>query len=136
MPSLLRAADRADVILVDTSVWIDHLHRLEPLLVESLGRDDVGTHRFVIEELALGSIKRRDELLGLLADLRGFPVLSHVEVLTLVDARRLWGRGLSAADAHLLGSVALVDGAALWTRDKRLLAACRDAEISVVEESG
>jgi predicted nucleic acid-binding protein len=123
------------VILADTSVWIDHLHAPEPPLVALLGEDQVGCHRAVIEELALGSIKQRDRVLALLENLQGFPVLTHEEVMALVDGHQLWGRGLSAVNVHLLGSVMLVGGARLWTRDKRLLAACRDSGAAFVEES-
>jgi predicted nucleic acid-binding protein len=123
------------VILVDTSIWIDHLHAEERVLVTLLGDDNVGCHPYVIEELALGSVRQRSRVLALLGNLRTFPVLTHEEVLALVDRRRLWGRGLSAIDAHLLGSVALVPGARLWTRDKRLLAACRERGVSCLEES-
>lgn len=123
------------MILVDTSVWIDHLHAGEPHLVELLERDEVGCHPMVIEELALGSIRRRDDVLGLLSNLTTLPVLTHREVRHLVDGQRLWGRGLSAVDAHLLGSVSLVGGAMMWTRDKRLLAASGAIGVSVVRES-
>ena len=82
------------MILVDTSVWIDHLHAADGRLVALLGDDEVGSHPLVLDEL-----------------------------LALVDGHRLWGRGLSAVDAHLLGSVALVAGGVLWTRDKRVMAA-------------
>lgn len=123
------------MILVDTSIWIDHLHATEARLVTLLGNDEVGCHPYVIEELALGSIKRRGQMLDLLASLRGFPVLSHEEAMTLVNGRRLWGRGLSAVDAHLLGSVMIVDGARLWTRDKRLFSVCRDGGVPCLEES-
>jgi hypothetical protein len=122
------------VILVDTSIWIDHFHSAEPSLVMFLRDDLVGCHRAVIEELAPGSIKQRDRVLALLENLQQFPVLTHEEVMTLVDRRHLWGRGLSAADVHLLGSVMLVSGARLWTRDKRLLAACRDGGAAYVDE--
>jgi hypothetical protein len=122
------------VILVDTSIWIDHFHAAEPPLVMFLRDDLVGCHRAVIDELALGSIKQRDRVLALLENLQQFPVLTHEEVMTLVDRRHLWGRGLSAADVHLLGSVMLVSGARLWTRDKRLLAACRDGGAAYVDE--
>jgi predicted nucleic acid-binding protein len=122
------------MILVDTSIWIDHLHSPERRLVELLGDDEAGCHPAVIEELALGSIARRDHVLGLLGSLRRFPVLTHPEVMTFVGGRALWGRGLSAVDAHLLGSVALVRGATLWTRDKRLLAACRDLGVPHAEQ--
>lgn len=122
------------MILVDTSIWIDHLHASEPALVAFLRDDKVGCHRAVIEELALGSIRQRSRVLGLLESLQEFPALTHEEVMALVDGRQLWGRGLSAVDVHLLGSVLLVGGARLWTRDKRLLAACRDAGAAYVEE--
>ncbi|HVB26970.1 MAG TPA: type II toxin-antitoxin system VapC family toxin [Mycobacteriales bacterium] len=108
------------MILVDTSVWIDHLHKAEPALVDLLARDEVVCHSLVIEELALGSIKDRELLLESLVQLRGCPFLTQDEMLALVGAHRLWGRGLSAVDCHLLGSLLLVPGTRLWTRDKRL----------------
>ena len=123
------------MILVDTSIWIDHFHASEPLLVALLGDDQVGCHRAVIEELALCSIKQRDRVLALLGNLRRFPALTHEEVMALVDGRQLWGRGLSAVDVHLLGSVMLVGGAQLWTRDKRLLSACRDCGVAYLKEA-
>jgi predicted nucleic acid-binding protein len=123
------------VILVDTSVWIDHLHRADAQLVALLGDDEVGCHSSVIEELALGSIKQRTLILELLGNLRQFPVASHAEVMALIDRRRLWGLGLSAVDAHLIGSVSLVRGARLWARDKRLTSACRDVGVVCLDES-
>ncbi|WP_152363106.1 type II toxin-antitoxin system VapC family toxin [Microlunatus speluncae] len=123
------------MILVDTSVWIDHLHAVESELVGLLETDRAGCHPLVIEELALGSIKHRVTVLDLLASLVRFPTLTHDEVLALVGGRQLWGRGLSAVDAHLLGSVALVGGARLWTRDKRLGSAARDLGVALFSES-
>ena len=46
-------------ILVDTNVWIDHLRKSEPVLVDLLERDQVFVHQSVITELALGNIKDR-----------------------------------------------------------------------------
>lgn len=123
------------MILVDTSVWVDHLHGAEARLIGLLTEDEIGCHRLVIEELALGSMKQRGVVLGLLSGLYHFPTVTHLELLHLVDHRRLWGKGLSAIDANLLGSVALVDGARLWTRDKRLKAICAELGVSVLEES-
>lgn len=120
------------MILVDTSVWIDHLHEAEPELIELLGADEVACHPMVIEELALGSIRRRDTMLELLASQRILPVLSHAEMLAMIEARRLWGRGLSAVDVHLLGAALLADGTQLWTRDRRLAAACRELGLTLV----
>lgn len=121
------------MILVDTSIWIDHLHAAEPELVALLTDDEVGCHPYVIEELGLGLMEQRQVVLELLESLRQFPVLDHSEVMTLIDSRQLWGRGLSAVDCHLLGAVALVDGARIWTRDKRLVAACRDMGIGYLD---
>ena len=110
------------MILVDTSVWIDHLRATESTLVDALERDDVACHPLVIQELALGSIRKRDAILELLGRLTQSPSLSHGELLTLVTVHALWGRGLSPVDAHLLGSVLLSPGTRLWTRDKSLKA--------------
>ena len=105
-----------------------------PGLVEQLQLDGVGCHPLVIEELALGSIARRDTVLGLLANLWQFPAARHDEILHLVERRRLWGCGLSAVDAHLLASVSVVAGAQLWTRDKRLKAASREVGVPLFDE--
>lgn len=122
------------MILVDTSVWIDHFHRSEPRLGRALEDDMVATHPFVIQELALGSLQSRDVILSALDALYAFPMLAVHELLTLVRRNRLWGRGLSAVDAHVLGSLVLEPGSVLWTRDKRMLAAARDLGIGVLEE--
>jgi predicted nucleic acid-binding protein len=118
------------MILVDTSVWIDHLHKADPVLVELLLADEVCTHPLVIEELALGSIAGRSEVLTLISGLASATVMSHHEFLALVEAQRLWGRGLSPVDAHLLGSARLSGGSVtLWTRDKRLMSAADDLDV-------
>lgn len=87
----------------------------------------------MIEELGLGSMTQREVMLELLENLRQFPVVDHAEAMTLINERRLWGRGLSAVDCHLLGAVTLVDGARLWTREKRLIAACQGMGIAYRE---
>ena len=80
------------MILVDTAVWIDHLHASESRLVEQLELNGVGCHPLVVEELALGSIAGRNVVLDLLANLRQFPTAQHDEILHLVEWRQLWGR--------------------------------------------
>ena len=125
------------MILVDTSVWIDHLHVSEPALVKALETDQVAVHPFVIGELALGSIANREEVLALLSRLRLVSTLTHQELLDFVNAGELWGRGLSLVDAHLLGAARLVPGIKLWTRDKRLQAGAKLASVTLlVEEPG
>ncbi|NDJ91626.1 PIN domain-containing protein [Mycolicibacter kumamotonensis] len=122
------------MILVDTSVWIDHLHDHDAQLASLLEKDQIGCHPLVIEELALGSIKQRNQLLESLSNLRQFPVVSHPELLALVESRRLWGRGLSAVDAALLGAVLITDGAKLWTRDNRLGIAAAEIGVELVHQ--
>ena len=78
------------MILVDTSVWIDHFHHSDPVLVSLLHEDEIGSHPLVAEELAMGSLRSRDDVLKHLAHLRQFPVLSHDELLALVAAHALW----------------------------------------------
>jgi predicted nucleic acid-binding protein len=108
------------MILADTSVWIDHLRRGSPSLVEALEREEVMTHPFVIGELACGTLKNRREVLALLAALPSAAVATAEETLHFIDKRRLMGRGIGWIDVHLLASVIMTEAAQLWTRDKRL----------------
>ena len=124
------------MILVDTSVWIDHLHRVNPSLVASLERGDVLVHPLVIEELATGSLRHRAEVLAAMEDLNEGVTLSHDELLAFVDVRALWGKGLSLVDAQLLGAALLSRGAmTIWTRDKTLKVAAEAMQIAYAEES-
>ena len=106
-------------MLVDTSVWVDHLRRGNPQLRDLLNRGEVECHPFVIGELACGSLHRRVEMLSLLQSLPRVPVCSHDEVLLFVERRRLMSRGIGWIDAHLLAS-ALLAQSPLWTHDRRL----------------
>ena len=111
------------MILVDTSVWIDHLRSDDTLLAELLDQGQVLSHPFIIGELALGNLRQRETVL---ADLRELPQASVAlddEVMLLIDRDRLFGIGIGYVDAHLLAATRLTQGAALWTRDKRLSAA-------------
>jgi len=111
------------VILVDTSVWIDHLHSGDPELAALLQDCHVLAHPWVTGELALGHLSRRSEILGLLHNLPQAMASTDVEVLTLIDNHQLFGLGIGYVDAHLLAATMLTTGARLWTRDKRLAAA-------------
>lgn len=110
------------MILVDTSIWVDHLRVGDPRLVERLTDGQVLGHPWVTGELALGRLSRRREILGLLHNLPQATVATDAEVLTLITDRQLFGRGISYVDAHLLAATMLTSGARLWTRDKRLAA--------------
>lgn len=107
------------MILADTSVWIAHLREDQPRLRQLLEADEIHSHPFIIGELACGTIKRRDTVLALLAQLPMLPVTTHAEALGFLNAHRLWGRGLGWIDIHLLAST-VVAGARFWTLDRRL----------------
>ena len=116
-------------VLVDTNIWIDHLRKTEPVLVDLLERDQVCVHQSVITELALGNLKNRSFFLKMLERLMIVRNVDDQGVRHLVEERRLWGRGLSAVDAALLASVVVAPGVSLWTRDKRLRQAARDVGV-------
>ena len=116
-------------VLVDTSIWIDHLRKTELALVDLLERDQVCVHQSVITELALGNLKNRSIFLKALERLMIVRNVDDQGVRHLVEERRLWGRGLSAVDVALLASVVVTSGVSLWTRDKRLRQAARDVGV-------
>jgi len=108
------------VILVDSSIWIDHLRANDQNLARLLNRGQVLAHGFVIGELALGNLLQRAEILRLLGDLPQAVIATDAEVLHFIDANRLHGLGIGYIDTHLLASTRLSADARLWTRDKRL----------------
>ena len=110
------------MILVDTSVWIDHLHDFDADLDAALEHDDVVTHPLVIGELAVGRLQDRAATLGAIGELAWLEPATHAEALSLIETRQLHGRGLSFTDVHLLASTLLVPGTRLLTRDRRLKA--------------
>lgn len=116
-------------VLVDTNIWIDHLRKTEPVLVDLLERDQACVHQSVITELALGNLKNRSVFLKAIERLMIVRNVDDRGVRHLVEERRLWGRGLSAVDVALLASALVTPGLALWTRDKRLRHAARDVGV-------
>ncbi len=107
------------MILVDTSIWVDHFRNGIDELASLLQRVEVATHPFVIGELSCGNLKNRKEILELLVELPRVTVAEHEEVLELVESRKLMGNGIGWMDAHLLAS-SLLSGTPLWTADKEL----------------
>ncbi|MEA3410847.1 MAG: type II toxin-antitoxin system VapC family toxin [Pseudomonadota bacterium] len=116
------------MILVDTSVWIDHLRRGDKMLARLLEHNRVGMHAMVLGELACGNLRNRPQLIKLWDDLEFLPEASHHEAMYFLEKHRLMGKGIGYIDVHLLASATLATGAKLWTRDKRLA--------SIAEELG
>lgn len=110
------------MVLVDTSVWIDHFRRGLPELEKQLNAGTVVCHPFVIGELACGNLKNRREILDLLQTLCVCPVAGHDEILHFIESNHLMGLGLGYIDVHLLASARLA-GIPLWTLDRPLHAA-------------
>lgn len=118
------------MILVDTSIWIDHLRVGDADLTALLLEQRVLAHPAVIGELAVGSLARRNEVLALLHGLPQAVPATDAEVLALIETRRLFGLGIGFIDAHLLAAALLTPGATVWTRDRRLATAAAGLDLT------
>jgi predicted nucleic acid-binding protein len=110
------------MILVDTSIWVNHFRSGVPELENMLNQNMVGTHPFIIGELACGSLQKRGEVVAQMRSLPSATVAQDAEVHRLLESHRLWSKGLGWIDLHLLAA-ALLSGWALWTADTSLAAA-------------
>ena len=108
------------MILVDTSVWIDHLRKPEVKLQELLQNDEVVTHSLVRLELALGLLANRGKILSDLSLLIEVPFAEIDELFTLLERRKLYSRGIGVTDLHLIASSLIDRSISIWTRDRRL----------------
>ncbi|PYI48220.1 MAG: VapC toxin family PIN domain ribonuclease [Verrucomicrobia bacterium] len=116
-------------LLADSSVWIDHLHKTDEEFGHALGARQIHVHQAVIGELACGTLARRADVLTRLMLLPELPDATFGELLALIDRRKLWGRGLSWVDVHLLGAV-LLAGARLWTHDRLLHRVAQELDVA------
>jgi hypothetical protein len=110
------------VIIVDSSVWIDHIRASEPAMAMALAADSIRQHPMVTGEIALGSIRDREQFVAMLQALPQARVVENQQLLDYIETATLHGTGVGLVDAHLLASAAADGGARIWTRDKRLLA--------------
>ena len=123
------------MILVDTTVWIDHFRVNELDLVKHLRAGHVMIHPMVIGEVACGNLASREETLRRMGSLPEIQELSHDVVLSRIESRNLNGRGIGFIDAHLICSVLESDETVLWTRDKRLKHVATDFGVAFSERS-
>ena len=107
------------VILVDTSIWVNHLRKKDLHLSALLEEAVVAIHPFTVGELALGRLKKRREILSLLHALPEAPLVSQAELLHFIEKQELSSTGIGFVDAHLLASSELIQGM-LWTADRPL----------------
>jgi len=117
-------------MLVDTSVWIDHVRRPEPQLIALLADNEVDTHPFVIGELACGHLRPRAELAVLMQDLPSLPTVDHNEAMLFLQQHRLHQSGVGWIDVHLLASTMLAR-TSLWTRDRHMATVARGLRIEL-----
>jgi predicted nucleic acid-binding protein len=108
------------MVLIDTSVWIDHFNRSDPLLQFLLNEYEVVTHSYILGELACGNFKNRNEIFVLLSNLPCIAIISNEEYLTFIEKNKLYGLGLGFVDIHLLAS-SLISHCTIYTKDKTLL---------------
>ena len=117
------------MILVDTSIWIEHLRSGNLYLKSALEEGEVVCHPFIIGELACGDLKNRDEILSLMQALPMALTIGHDEILHFIDYNSLMAIGIGLIDVHLLASARLTQ-IPLWTADKRLSAAASKLKVS------
>ncbi len=110
------------MIVVDSSVWIDHFHWRDSDLVAIMEDRLALMHPFVLGEIALGSLRDRDAVLDAANLLPVATTADPAEVLNLIASAGLAGSGIGYVDSHLLASTMLIPKGRLWTRDRRLLA--------------
>ncbi|WP_345793730.1 VapC toxin family PIN domain ribonuclease [Thauera sp. JM12B12] len=118
------------MILVDTSIWIDHLRAGDEHLCALLDHSGVLSHPSVVGELALGNLNNRSAILDAMRQLPRAQVATDDEILCFIEAHTLFGLGIGYVDVGLLAATRLTPGAKLWTRDKRLLAASSRLELA------
>ena len=108
------------MVLIDTSVWIDHFNRSDPVLQFLLTEYEAAIHPFVLGELACGNFKNRKEIFELLSNLPSIAEISTEEYFVFIEKNKLYGLGLGFVDIHLLAS-SLIAQCSIYTRDKTLL---------------
>lgn len=118
------------MILVDSSIWIDHLRSSDPVLADFLSSGRVLVHPYVIGEIALGHVRNRTSVVRDISRQTHANVASDTEVLHLIEQEHLFGTGIGYIDAHLLASVRLTPRSQVWTRDKRLREVARRMKIA------
>ena len=109
------------MILVDTSVWVDHFKNRNEDLVCLLVSDSVLIHPLIIAELTCGTPPApRTQTLNNLRQLRNCNQAGLQDVEDFIEREALYGLGCGLIDLQLLASILITPGAKLWTLDKRL----------------
>lgn len=116
------------MILVDTSIWVEHFSRGLDGLAKELEANKVLIHSFILGELALGNLNKREETLELLASLPPAESAGDDEVMALIESKKLFSKKIGWVDAHLIASARLSD-CSLWTLDRSLMKAAEYLDV-------
>lgn len=108
------------LVVVDSAIWIDHINKGDAELASLLRSKRVRLHPMIVGEVALGSVAKRDVVLRELQELPALGMVSHAEVMAMIEWLKLWSTGIGYVDAHLLASTRQAAGCELWTPDKKL----------------
>jgi predicted nucleic acid-binding protein len=117
------------MVLIDTSIWIDHFNRTDKTLQNLLNNYEAVIHPYILGELACGNIKNRKEILSLLNDLPSINKISDEEYYLFIDKNRLYGIGLGFVDIHLLAS-SMLSRCLIYTRDNNLFLTAESLRIA------
>lgn len=108
------------MIIVDTSVWVDHFRGRDTPLDDLLGVTPVLLHPFVHGELLLHGLPRKNPVTDALEELDPAPVASADEVAAFIVWADLKGTGIGYVDTHLLVSARLLPAGRILTLDQCL----------------
>jgi predicted nucleic acid-binding protein len=121
------------MILIDSSIWMDHFRQKNSELIDLARGKAILCHPFVVGEIAMSSFAQREIILSDLSDLPQAIVAFDDDVQKFVTRHKLFSLGIGYIDAHLLVSAQLTPGTHFWTKDKRLLAAAEKLGLAMTE---
>jgi predicted nucleic acid-binding protein len=107
-------------VLIDSSVWVQHLRSADATVSELIRTGRVLMHPIVIGELACGALSPRHSVIEDLLSLPSAAEASHEQVLHFIEQNQGWSRGVGYSDMQLLAATAITPAATLFATDKRL----------------
>lgn len=113
------------MIIVDTTVWVDHFRKPDQELAALIAKGGICLHPFVHGELMLGGLPAVGVVAEEMMQLPCPPIATVAETLAFINWAGLAGTGVGYVDAHLLISARLLRTGKVMTRDKRLVAEAR-----------
>lgn len=111
------------LVLADTSIWVAHFRRANPVLQSLVTTDEILCHPLIVIELSCVTPPApRERTLGDLKRLQQGVIATSDEILALIEDQQCYDTGCGAIDLALLASTLLTRNASLWTTDKNLAA--------------